>query len=616
LSKNEFKTFPKQALNLTNLKELNLKLNSIKLWPKELSKMTNLEKLDLSFNNLEKIEAKKKGNGNLKSMNLSFNKFQKFPEKILLFDELEEINLGHNDIADSIPEGILKFQDKLKILELEKTNLTKFPTSILQLYALKSLNLNENPIKELPSQDLMFQLSSLETLSLSKCELKQWANINHQVKLKTLNLSENQIVSIPYEVKSLCCLKELKLNKNLIKNIPDHFQFFDDLETLDLSQNKIDSIDHSIGRLKNLKTLLLNGNNLTLLPIEFGDLINLEYLDLSDNKLFHLFPFDKMLKLTSLTCKSNRIKEIPNSIGNATSLTQMDFTTNCIKTLPKEIYHLKNLVFMRLKHNQIEFLDSNLISNLSCLSYLNLDNNAILELPDEIMNCLNLKNILLSFNNPNGIKMSEKVSEWIKTNKIEFTQEFEVCTKVLDSGLYIGSANAATNKHHLKELNVTHVLTIASNIPPPHLDDIKYLIIYAEDARTTSLIKHFDDTGMFIRDALEKGEGVIVHCMAGVSRSATVTIAYLMKEEKKTLKEAFNWLKKKRPIIDPNPTFKKELKIYQGYLLNNKFMEEDESLMAQPKNKWKVFGFQKDDELFKICEKDKAEKLVNNFLKF
>eukprot|EP01080_Neovahlkampfia_damariscottae_P006236 gene6236-10242_t len=617
LSKNEFKQFPKQIYNLQQLKSLSLKLNSIKVFPKEISKIPNLESLDFSFNNLDKIDLKKKGNGNIKKLNLSFNKFTKFPEKVLNFEELEELNLGHNDISDSIPDTISKFQEKFKSLELEKTNLTKFPNSILTLYTLKKLNLTENSIKELPGQDLMFQLSSLESLELSKCELKQWSNISHQVKLRNLNLSDNSIVSIPIEVKSLCCLKDLKLNKNLIKNVPDHLQFFDSLEYLDLSQNKIDSISPSIGKLKNLKSLLLNSNNLKSIPKEFGDLENLEYLDLSDNKLKQLFPFGKnMVKLLNLTVKNNRLEEIPSSIQNCIQLSSIDVTINSIKQIPKELYNLKNLSFLRLKHNQIEQIDENLISNLQNLSYINLDNNAVLSLPDQIMKIPKLKTILLSFNSPNGIQMSNELSNFIKTNNIEFTEEFEKVSMILEEGLYLGSANASTNKHHLKELGVTHVLTMASNIPPPHLDDLKYMIIYAEDARSTSLIKHFHDTWLFIKTALEKKESVVIHCMAGVSRSSTVTIAYLMKEQQKTVREAYSWVKKRRPIIDPNPTFRNELKVYQQLLLKNPLSTEDNEYLSHPKNKWKLFGYEEESELFKICVKDKEERLNEEISKW
>ena len=59
----------------------------------------------------------------------------------------------------------------------------------------------------------------------------------------------------------------------------------------------------------------------------------------------------------------------------------------------------------------------------------------------------------------------------------------------------------------------------------------------------------------FIRDAqLKQGKTVVV-CTAGVSRSATICIAYLMKYEKMTMQQAFIKVKRARRFIKPNPGF-------------------------------------------------------------
>lgn len=62
--------------------------------------------------------------------------------------------------------------------------------------------------------------------------------------------------------------------------------------------------------------------------------------------------------------------------------------------------------------------------------------------------------------------------------------------------------------------------------------------------------------------------------MAGVSRSAAICIAYLMKYESMTLLEAYQHLKEVRPQIRPNPGFFEQLieyekKLYNGYATVN-----------------------------------------------
>lgn len=48
---------------------------------------------------------------------------------------------------------------------------------------------------------------------------------------------------------------------------------------------------------------------------------------------------------------------------------------------------------------------------------------------------------------------------------------------------------------------------------------------------------------------------VLVHCFAGISRSSSGIIAYLMNKYGQTFTEALAYCKAKRPIVDPNPGF-------------------------------------------------------------
>ena len=59
---------------------------------------------------------------------------------------------------------------------------------------------------------------------------------------------------------------------------------------------------------------------------------------------------------------------------------------------------------------------------------------------------------------------------------------------------------------------------------------------------------------------------MLVHCFAGVSRSASVVLAYLMREHGLSLRAAFKLAKAKRPFINPNEGFRVQLQKYEQEL--------------------------------------------------
>jgi small GTP-binding protein len=78
---------------------------------------------------------------------------------------------------------------------------------------------------------------------------------------------------------------ELNLSGNQLKTLPAEIGELKNLTTLDLSGNQLERLPAEIGELKNLTTLDLSGNQLERLPAEIGELKNLTTLDLSENPL-------------------------------------------------------------------------------------------------------------------------------------------------------------------------------------------------------------------------------------------------------------------------------------------------------------------------------------------
>jgi len=84
----------------------------------------------------------------------------------------------------------------------------------------------------------------------------------------------------------------------------------------------------------------------------------------------------------------------------------------------------------------------------------------------------------------------------------------------------------------------------------------QYMRLDVLDLPSQNIRKHFDTFIEFIDNALRsKNNNVLVHCSAGISRSPTLVLAYMMKKNHWTLEEAFDKMRKLRPIVDPNVSF-------------------------------------------------------------
>ena len=68
---------------------------------------------------------------------------------------------------------------------------------------------------------------------------------------------------------------------------------------------------------------------------------------------------------------------------------------------------------------------------------------------------------------------------------------------------------------------------------------------------------------VFADEGRNKKNGVLVHCLAGVSRSVTITIAYLMTTMNLTLNDAYDFVKEKKSNVSPNLNFMGQLLDYE-----------------------------------------------------
>lgn len=144
---------------------------------------------------------------------------------------------------------------------------------------------------------------------------------------------------------------------------------------------------------------------------------------------------------------------------------------------------------------------------------------------------------------------------------------FPAC--ILDDFLYLGSQDAVSLQN-IQQFHITDILSIGIPLPESSImsEDGRRLTISSTfveclDLPETQLKRVIDQSVGIINAVRAKNGRILVHCNAGVSRSASICIAYLMQSHRMTFDDAYALVKSKRECIQPNHGFLKQLKELQ-----------------------------------------------------
>ncbi|GFW35887.1 dual specificity protein phosphatase 14 [Trichonephila clavipes] len=133
--------------------------------------------------------------------------------------------------------------------------------------------------------------------------------------------------------------------------------------------------------------------------------------------------------------------------------------------------------------------------------------------------------------------------------------------------LFIASARSVTDAA-IQQKGITCVINCSMTTPTYCTSNIKYIPIMVEDNEKSDIRRYFEEVLNIIKEEYEEGGKTLVYCVAGISRSATLCIAYLMKHNNMTLRNAFRHLKSRRRIIRPNNGFFRQLIDFERSLYN------------------------------------------------
>ncbi|XP_014206646.1 toll-like receptor 7 [Copidosoma floridanum] len=400
-----------------DIRVLDLSRNELTSLPEDnsLSAFRGLSDLFLQHNGLTDIHSDSlTGLASLRILNASYNSLSSLPQALFAGTrDLREIHFQYNSLT-TIPRGTFTRLEQLLVLNLsgnrlksDSVNDTTF-NGLIRLIVL-DLSFNElTHISEFMFKDLFFlQILDLRNNSIGHIEPHAFRPLYN---LHTLELSDNRLHAIgPQLFNGLFVLNRLTLSGNMISSLkiaPLAFRNCSDLKELDLSSNQLTSVPEALRNLNFLKTLDLGENRITefhngsfanlhqltglrLIGNEIGnltrgmlwDLPNLQILNLARNKIQHVErdTFERNTRLEAIRLDGNFLSDINGVFAGITSLLLLNLSENHIEWFDYAFIP-SNLKWLDIHGNFIEKLGNYYMIRDQKVRTLDASHNRITEL--------------------------------------------------------------------------------------------------------------------------------------------------------------------------------------------------------------------------------------------
>ncbi|KAL2047264.1 hypothetical protein N7G274_001283 [Stereocaulon virgatum] len=160
--------------------------------------------------------------------------------------------------------------------------------------------------------------------------------------------------------------------------------------------------------------------------------------------------------------------------------------------------------------------------------------------------------------------------------------------------IYLGGSYAAESIPSLTAAKITFVLSIMSkNLPPSTREAymnhrIQHVFIKKYDESGEDLLAILPEACRVIEESRARGAGVLVHCAMGVSRSASVVVAYVMQRWGISPTEALTFVRGKRYVVSPNRGFLEQLEVWRecGYDVFSKIRVDGQRVPKEAYRRW------------------------------
>ncbi|KAF7309524.1 Phosphatases II [Mycena indigotica] len=146
---------------------------------------------------------------------------------------------------------------------------------------------------------------------------------------------------------------------------------------------------------------------------------------------------------------------------------------------------------------------------------------------------------------------------------MEVASGMESFDPIIDERLFLGNLTAAESPRTMARLGITHIVSVCPDLVQAAAP-INHLVIPIEDNDESNILQYLTNTCAFIHAAIRSGGKVFLHCVMGISRSATVVCAYLMFARRISAAGAIEFLRKCRPKSRPNYNFTRQLLVFSA----------------------------------------------------
>jgi hypothetical protein len=144
-------------------------------------------------------------------------------------------------------------------------------------------------------------------------------------------------------------------------------------------------------------------------------------------------------------------------------------------------------------------------------------------------------------------------------NLTQLSWFFDYPTYIKDK-IYLGSAFNAATKSTLESLNIKYIINVTDKIENYFPNCYEYDTYIIKDNDQQHITLYLEASYKKIKEFQSKNNGnILIHCVMGASRSASIVCYYLMREYNFTPKEIYRAMKLKRECVNPSVTFYNDL---------------------------------------------------------